>query len=222
MHEQSFQTPGGHLVKLSCREGTNDRMVAESVIEHDEYRSRDLPMTEGVVVDVGSHIGSWLVMMLRDHKDMTGIAVEPLTANVEVLEANLATNRLTATILQGVLSKGKVKQKVHWNFSGDDLHLMHRYIGGQRMPANTPHDVELAKPYSVAAIVKAAGGEVAVLKTDCEGGEKALIGSDLSHIRVIVGEYHFAPKELVAHLSKTHDVIVEGSSGLGSIIAIRK
>jgi hypothetical protein len=60
------------------------------------------------------------------------------------------------------------------------------------------------------------------MKLDCEGGEKALVGTNLAHIDVLVGEYHFNPDKLLAHLAKTHDIESKGTDGIGMFTARRK
>lgn len=215
---RTFRTPHGHTVSLECRDGTNDAMVAEAVIEHDEYETGKLRDLDGWVVDVGAHIGSWAAMMLADHPKLKAIALEPLPVNADLI--SIPEDR--GEVMVAALSKGKAKVKVHHDFSGGDMEQMHRYIGNQQMPKGTKGKTIEAAPVTVAALVKACGGAIEVMKLDCEGGEKALIGADLSHIRLLVGEYHIDRKPLVAHLEKTHKVTVSGSQTFGAFKAERK
>lgn len=213
---RTFRTPRGNTIALDCREGTNDAMVAESVIEHDEYQTGKL-VIEGWAVDVGAHIGTWTAMVLADNPRAKVLALEPLPANAE----RIAIPEGRGEVIVGALAKGTAKVKVGWDFDGGDMETMHRFIGNQKMPKGTKGKSVSAAPYSVAALVRKCG-EIEVMKLDCEGGEKAIIGADVSHIRLLVGEYHMDRTALVAHLSKTHTVTVEGEQAFGAFKAERK
>jgi len=215
---RTFRTPKGHDVTLDCRDGTNDAMVAESVIEHDEYGAGAMVGLEGWCVDVGAHIGAWTSMMLADFPKVSVLALEPLPVNAE----RITIPEGRGIVVEGALSKSKSKVKVGWDFEGGDMESMHRYIGNQQMPKGTKGKTVSATPYSVAKLVKMCDGAIEVMKVDCEGGEQALVGADVSPIRVITGEYHVNRDALVAHLGKTHTVETSGSDTFGAFKAERK
>jgi hypothetical protein len=74
-------------------------------------------------------------------------------------------------------------------------------------------------------LVKEAGGEIELLKTDCEGGEWSLLRPlCVKHVERIVGEWHGRTEaELVELLAATHVVVAnETHPGLGLFVASRR
>ena len=187
-----FTTPGGHIAEIECREGTNDAMVAEAVIEHDEYGRHDLiDVVGGHYVDIGAHLANWLISALLDDHTATGVAVEPVPENVALIHANLEANGLTDRV--EVIPKAFAKRgpvTIHYEFhrDGDDeaarMATMHRFIGNQRMGAGT-HARESIK---VPAITPGTlfRERVDALKIDAEGAEVALIGANLKNVGALL------------------------------------
>jgi len=219
--ERTFTTAGGRLARMSCRDGTNDAMVAEACIEQDEYQTADIDA--GYVLDIGGHIGSWSVGYLLDHPDSGAVIVEPIPENARAIATNLALNNLAsrALIVVGALASDVGDVEIRWNFSGDASAEMHRYIGGQRMAVDTRSDTLTTTGYDIRALLGLIDAESAgLVKIDCEGGESALVGQDLSGLGYIVGEYHVPRDPLWLWLARTHDVVMMGDDTFGSFRAV--
>lgn len=220
MAEHTFTTPRGQTARMECREGTNDRMVAEACIEQDEYGTSDIDA--GYVLDIGGHIGSWTVGYLLDHPESGAVIVEPLPENARQIALNLALNNLASRVLivVGALSSITGEVAIPWDFSEAEGAEMHRYIGGQRMPDGVQFSMLQAQGYQLGDLLGFTDAEsVGLMKIDCEGGESALVGQDLSRVGVIVGEYHIPRDPLWLWLAKTHDVQMEGAEMFGSFRA---
>ncbi len=218
----TFRTPRGNEAIIHCRPGTNDAMVARSILDEDEYGMRGEKLA-GAGLDIGAHIGAWSVAALLDNSELHVLALEPLAPNRELLAMNLHSNGLeTRCILSAeALGKGKTVT-IYWDYVNrtrdpelQDAAAMHRYIGNQRMADGIKaQETTKAPAVSVAKLV-ARLGDISVLKIDAEGAESNLIGAKLERIGLIVGEYHSARGKLYAHLGKTHRVTFAGEDGLG-------
>ena len=226
---KTFKTPGGHEAQIHCREGTNDAMVAEAVIKEDEYRRYSLIDRTGArYIDIGSHIGTWIIAALLDDPDGTGTAVEVIPDNVEMIQKNLAANGLTDRVqvpARAFAKKGPVT--ILYGFDAPPgaseeqqrMAAMHRFIGNQRMPERTGC-IKVAVPaVTPSALFK---GKVDAVKIDIEGGEVALVGANLKKVGVISGEYHIPRGPLYEHMSKTHRVMFDGNETFGYFTAVPK
>ncbi len=214
-----FRTPRGGMVSMWCRPDTNDRMVAEACIQQDEYgTSRE---EAEYVLDIGGHIGAWSVGYLRDHPDARAVIVEPLGMNVRLIKANLDENGLRdrARVVCGAFATDP-SIGIRWDFQGRGPHpAMHRFVGNQRMTSETQYQTTHAVGYTLADLQAIADGPFGLVKIDCEGGEVAFVGADLSRVGVIVGEFHIPIGPLYEHLSLTHLVAYQGGSDFGSFRA---
>jgi FkbM family methyltransferase len=201
-------SPRGRKVTLGYREETSDLATIGSTfrlwgILHDEYRLADIH-SEGLMVDVGGHIGSVAIAFLVDNPEARAVAVEPLPENIEMIRENAeragVADRLT--VIAGAFGTTKVAYG----------HTDHRYIGNI---TGANGEVATVAQITLADIV-AEHGPVAVLKTDCEGGEWALLAEPaIADVPLIIGEYHTSgPVALHALLQKTHTVTSDtGSTG---------
>lgn len=225
---------GATTLDLWCREGTNDRSVAQAVVAEDEYDTQQWAPTPGAeLLDIGAHIGAWGTMMLRRWDDIRVTLVEPLAANLAAIEANLgrAGVRDRARVVPGALagSLGTVDVWSGWQplpgAGADDREAatLHRHIGNQRMPASLVPTVREAVPgVTIGTLLELAGGEVELAKCDCEGGEAGLIGHDLAGIWRIVGQYHIDRGPLWEWMTRTHRVGMDGEPTFGSFRAERR
>ena len=218
---KTFTTPGGHTAIMECREGTNDAMVCEAVIERDEYAIAELDEVDEAV-DIGAHIGAWTVAILLDYPDAWVDAVEPLPDNVMLLTENLDLNGVAdrCAIMPFAFAPEDVEHvKIAYDFTGDDSAEMHRFIGNQRMEKGTDYKLHTAPAIHASDLF---ADEPDVVKLDCEGGEAALIGADLSHVGVLTGEYHVPRGPLYSWLIKTHRVAMGNDPDFGAFRAVLK
>ena len=201
-------SPRGRPATWSTRSGTTDLATVGSTwelwgIKDDEYGLTDI-VSDGLMIDVGAHIGTVCLAFLYDNPAATAVAIEPLPENVEMLWLNAeglgVADRLT--VRQGAIGATQV------NYGPD----IHRYIANIRGSDGGALTVEeIALPLSAD-----------VMKLDCEGCEYSALTADLSGIRLIFGEYHNGTADLLPLLSRTHDVTVSGGGGVGAFRAERK
>ena len=186
-------------------------MTAEIDIEQDRYGIADLPRKGGLYIDIGAHIGTWLVAALVDDPEAFAIAVEPLTDNCQAIYRNADENgvRDRITVYRAVF--GTTVGHIPWNFRSKmdpEAAAMHRYIGGfnlDLMPEDVQYDTADVRFRSPAELLVNTD-DVAVLKVAGETSEQALIGADLKRVKLIVGKYHSDLPKLVPWLLETHHV----------------
>ena len=203
-----WTTPKGNTARIAVRAKTNDAMVAESIIRHDEYKTGNLNLT-GTALDIGAHIGAATVLLALDNPELKVIAVEPVPDNILMLTRNVADNGLTdrVSIIEGVAGP---KRAVHYNFRGSEIADMHRYIGNQRMPTGTDHDTIEPAAFSLTQLVKMAGGHVSFCKIDVEGAEDEIFADPaVGKITLIHGEWHNGPAGTEIRLLAGEDLATE-------------
>jgi FkbM family methyltransferase len=210
-HFEDISSPRAHAGKIAVRDDTSDLSVVLSTLSNswqqgdDEYHLADLHI-DGVFLDIGGHIGTVTVAVLLDNPNATAIIVEPIAENIELIEATIAENNLPARVVAGAVGTTEVKVGKWHN---------DRYIGNLAFP---DFETRKVRKYSLRQLVKMAGGKVAALKTDCEGGEWGLLDSKLvDDIPYIFGEYHGdpGPPGLERLLGRTHTLTfkVVGATG---------
>lgn len=225
VESREYRTPKGRRVRLWVRPRTNDAMMSESSLNEDEYRLADVALGDAAAIDVGSHIGQVAIGLALDNPAARIFALEPVPENVELLRRNLVENDLVdrVTVLAGATAtKSRSQVEIAYDFSGGEIASMHRYVGNQPMPDGTGSTTISVPGYTLPDLMALAGGPVALIVTDCEGGEYALLrpGTALRHVAEVRGEYHDGFARLVAQLDKTHDVErLAGGDGFGSFVA---
>ena len=184
---EDISSPRAHAGRIAIREHTSDLSVVLSTLSNswqkgdDEYHLADLYI-DGAFLDVGGHIGTVSLAVLLDNPKASAIIVEPLVENIALIEATIAENQLNATVVHGAVGTSEVKIGLSHN---------DRFIGNLDFPE---YETRKVRKYSLRQLVKLAGGTVAALKTDCEGGEWGLLDSPLvNDIPYIFGEYHGDP-----------------------------
>lgn len=207
-YTKEVQSPRGVTVTLHAREDTSDLSTIGSTFRLwdklvDEYGLADIH-SDGLLVDVGAHIGTVAIAFLLDNPKAQAVAVEPLPENVDLIRLNAESagvkDRLT------IYDRTIGDPVVHYGF--DD----HRYIGNiGGSTANTAIKVPSISLSSIAL----AHGPIDVLKVDCEGCEwSAFADPVVSRVRLIIGEYHQAGPAGLSVLRDTHDVTSDsGSTG---------
>ncbi|MBY0455976.1 MAG: FkbM family methyltransferase, partial [Gemmataceae bacterium] len=144
--------------------------LAETILEvwYDEvYTGAFYRPTPGdVIIDAGANIGLFAVWLARRHPDCRVLAVEPFGENFALLEANIASARVSNVSahkagLGGETGRGRME-------SVGARSLDHR------MSAAPTGGVEGVPVYSFADALRLAGGRVALFKIDIEGSEHDL------------------------------------------------
>lgn len=191
----------------------------------DEYRLRGRKLT-GWAFDIGSHIGVIAAALLSRNPDLRVIAVEPLPGNLEMIARNLGPFGERAQIVAGAAGNGKPIE-IGYAFGGIPLpadyatsnHFIGRHVQDAR---DRSPDAELVtvQTFTLAGLMKAYGiKEVALIKTDCEGGEYPFFADRTANAKVhtIVGEWHDDDGSRIRKLlAPTHDFIRHEPSIPGS------
>jgi len=201
------QTPRGASVTLYARDETTDLATIGSTFRlwdtlHDEYGLADI-VTDGVLLDVGAHIGSVCIAFLVDNPRARAVALEPLPENIAVLYDNAeragVSDRLT--VLAGALGTDRIVY-------GPDTH---RYIGNIGGASGEVIEVQ-----------RRTLGELldwcvplTAMKVDCEGGEWAAFADPrIGEVPLIIGEYHGRGEAALRDaLEPTHDVTILSEAG---------
>jgi FkbM family methyltransferase len=152
---------------------------------HDEYRLGKTDMTGWTVVDLGGHIGSF-VLAAHDRGARIIHSYEPNATTFTFLKQNAAYLGAVA-FNEGVSDKPGVCRSEPWN--GDMAHT-----GGYRAIIGEG-DVPVVGIRTVLSRARAASadGWVDLLKLDCEAAEFPILEAenlDLSFVRSVVGEAH--------------------------------
>lgn len=211
-----FRTPKGRTVRVHCRPGTSDWMVANSILAEDEYRLAGLPELGGTALDVGAHIGAATLALLADHPALRVIAIEPLAENVEAIEANLAENGFTGrtTVIRGAIGTTTVA----YDYAGEpgDFNRVNRYIGHLSMIV--PDAQRVAMVPEIAPVF----GHLALAKWDCEGCEWSGLAAVSADCDYVVGEWHGDPgiERLEEIFAATHTLTTTNDGAAGLFFAV--
>lgn len=152
------------------------------------YRLQDLTVEPGdVVIDVGAHVGVVSCYLAKKWPGITVYAFEPIVANYERLERNIAANHLTNVHAcpLAVTADGRDLE-----LSGDPRANSGHYsaFAGRGPFTDTAPSTSLADVFEEREI-----GRVALLKLDCEGAEYEILygmGEALRQIDTLVMEVH--------------------------------
>jgi len=228
-------------IRWNYREDSSDLSVINSTAIHDEYDLHELPPLDGWALDVGAHIGSVCIPLALDHPSLTVLAIEALADNVEMLEKNVTDNGLEGRVLvlhraigdfdgpTSVWSRFKNIEGVADPYLYDNRFIGNIYNKPGKHPEAEYHTEEV-ESITLSTLLDGYGiTEVAFTKTDCEGGEWALLEDPaVDRLRYIVGEYHDRTEnDLYETLHATHEVTTwpaaeEHDAGIGLFMAVTR
>lgn len=223
-HPEAVVSPRGNPGILYVRDGTSDLSIGLSTFSNDwargddEYRLRDLTV-DGVFVDVGAHVGSVALAVLLDNPNATAILVEPVVENMAIAREAIHANGFEATFVTAAVGGTKV------TIGADDVD--DRYVANLAGHGGPTFRVERV---TLPQLVRMAGGRIAALKVDCEGGEWELLRSKaVAKVDRIFGEWHghtqteLGPQRLHRLLDATHEITdVTDAGGVGLFWAVRR
>ena len=189
--ELVFRLGGG--TQVICPNVPGARLPIYEVLLEDTYRlswfTRDLD-DSAVAVDVGAHIGNFSLAFLQRHRNGHVHAYEPSPLTAEYLRRNVAANSLDERVHCHQSAVAAETGTV--NFSDNGAGSVHNGLTSPE--ATRPMTVPAV---SLAHAIVAAGGQVDLLKLDCEGAEYDMIlrtePEALADVRRVVMEYHDLP-----------------------------
>jgi len=192
--------------KISCllRRGTQDFDVINSIVVHDEYDLKAVPLNDGdVVLDLGAHIGGLSLLLASISKNLRIYAYEPLPENIRLLKRNAKLNGFSNIFAhQLAISHKKGKMKIYYGDAITEIGRVHYFIGRQTgSPCERYVEVDtttLEEIFSEHGIERCK-----LIKSDMEGDESNVFKSCpydvLKRIDYFVGEHHDATrKELLS------------------------
>lgn len=174
----------------SCRPNTMDRIIAEQVICHNEYRLPGSFSAGDIVMDVGSHIGSFAYAALsRGAGEVHCFEANP--ENAVVVRQNMARFPGRAWVREAAVVGDNMPRQLFFHKSSDPQNT-----GGGGLnadPAGVP--ISVVRFDDVLDEVTGPGRRVRMLKLDCEGSEWSILltSKRLHLIDEICGEYHLPP-----------------------------
>ena len=185
----------GRVLLIEADHSTPLYETVAEVVDYDCYQLSQVQFSdrsEGVVLDIGAHIGVATVVLAQLHHGRI-ICFEPVTRNCEFLALNLRSNNVTKTevIPAAVMgADGCTIFEVDPNVSvvGHAGHV----IKGD--PLAFTQKLQVKTISLASALLSCTGAHVELMKMDCEGGEYAIVEQitpDLArHIRNITMEVH--------------------------------
>lgn len=223
-HLEPVHTSRGTNGYISVRDNTSDMSLVFGSFSNrwtlgdDEYGLKDLTV-EGVFVDVGAHIGIISLAVLLDNPKATAILVEPIPENVALARRTMMANTLDGRVkfVEAAVGSGTIR---YGGVDADD-----RFVGN--IATHSGHVIQ-AKVVTLAQLVKMAGGHIAAMKVDCEGGEWEFLNSKaLKDVGLIFGEWHGSgsdyngPDRLRGLLDATHEIVnLTDVGGIGLFWAV--
>lgn len=200
-------------VTLIVRCNSSDDAVVTGIIAGDEYLLTERNFS-GWAIDLGAHIGSASVLLLSRNPDLRVIAVEPLPGNVDILAQNLAPYGERAVIVAAAAGDGD-SIEIGYDFGGIDLpedyRISNHFIGRHLPDGKSDRETVTVPTVTLVGLMAEHGiDEIALVKTDCEGGEYQFFADPAANarVRVIVGEWHDDSGQRIRELlAGTHDFV---------------
>lgn len=205
----------GSPYSIIIREGTNDANTVLAIIANQgEYgRIPEEPQYPGSIVDIGSCIGGFVRLALESNQPRTIIAIEPMIANVGMVQRNTRQFPQSST---NYLFNVAVGTSGHTAISGPNgtshNDLIHRFMGNVNDAKNNPSSrvvksINLEEFLTLNEICTGTK-QVFFMKIDCEGGEYPFFESatteQIRNIKYIVGEFHAASVESPDYMFLKH------------------
>jgi FkbM family methyltransferase len=205
---------------LTLRDGTDDVNVLNEIWVQDVYHMRGTDLTDGIVIDLGAHVGVFSLLALQLGARLVH-AVEPNDENASLLTQNTFSADRRIRIWHAAASNAL---DVRLHGSGATGHTTNEEPGagqGRALPI-----------VSLATLLGLAIDPIRLLKCDIEGAEYDLIcgtiPEQLIGIDQIVMEWHGPSEtpwverprigELVEHLQHTHSCSIIGRPEAGGYL----
>ena len=209
----------GRTFEFVSREDKVDKWVIEEVYQRNEYlKDFILPFVpqDGIIVDVGAHIGCFTVLAGETFKPKLIAAIEPDPANFDYLVRNILASGFIdmvrpLRIALGNTAGGHPLYSGGRNTGGNSFFPEKRSIEGADINALTGTNVPVTTLDMLLQELGLEGEQIGVLKIDVEGAEAQILEGSvktLSKTAIVVGELHEAlvPREALEQL--LHDFVV--------------
>jgi len=227
----SLRRPSVHRIdagglSVLARFGTNrsDVYVWHEIFTDGEYEVVDLVDPEWIL-DLGANVGYSALWFAKRYPRANIIAVEPDTANYELLLTNVADEPRIHPVCAAVASAGAPRQRVTTvNDGWGGASLRTKPIDDGNSGAEGADFAGVVDSIDVATLLDQFGIErLDLMKVDVEGAERDIFGSSepwIGRVDAIVAELHdrFAPGCEEIFVRATADFEVQHSYGVGGTI----
>ncbi len=176
--ERSIRLHGG--IEITYRLNRGDIQSIREVWIDESYR---LPygVVPKIVIDLGANIGLTSLWLARRYNCPTIIAVEPLPSNASLVRRNLANNGIVAEVIEAAVGP---------NDGSTFFDAQRDSNAGRVSMAGIP--IRMISMDSILSMLREMS-IVDLVKMDIEGGEQALLSSNLAwldRIRSLIVEFH--------------------------------
>lgn len=199
MKEISVTTKWGATVKVWIREDRpGDMNVVDEVLVGDTYRVAEMAKPDGLVWDIGCHIGTFSLAIKSRFPDVQILCVEPHPDNFETASLNLI-HWEDAVVLRGAVNykKGDILADGESASGGGIVMMREDY---ERRSAkgelnDYPRMLDIGRSWTVEELLSQNPNAPVLAKWDCEGGEvdafQNMTDAAEQFIKCdMVGEYH--------------------------------
>ena len=192
--------------------GTLDKFVAWEVWKHNQYG--DLNFKEnGVVIDIGGHIGTFTLFAANKLTKGRVITFEPFPDNYKMIRKNLTLNKIDNVILNQEAVGDKIGKRIlHLDTENNGANSFYESDSNKIINVPTTTLEKIFKRYKLK--------EVELIKIDAEGAEYDILlscrDSLLKKVKKIVLEYHD-----YLNTSLDHRQISKRLSSLGFVVKDR-
>lgn len=193
----------GDRVVMNYRENTSDRDTISAIMIYDEYLTKQFKYRDNdVFIDIGSHIGTWGILMAIHNPTFQVYCYEPIPENYELINMNIRANKLENVIPfnRSVSENSEGAEAIRYTEDSTPFGQTHKFIGCVYNPdidaqGKGRGDKIYVKKTSIDDIFTNNNiEECRVLKCDCEGCEcrsfKNASPETLRKIDYIIGEFH--------------------------------
>ncbi len=168
------------------RPGTCDEEIFQVVATNNEYRLPDSFNPDDIILDIGSHIGSfsYAAALRGSHNVHT---FEAFQANYDCATRNLATLSNQVTVHQSAVWRSDTKETLYFNALEDVNTAAGHVLGNEGTAVDA-----LGLDEIINRVTSNGQKRVRLIKLDCEGSEFPILltAKTLHLVDQIVGEYH--------------------------------
>jgi len=176
-----------------------DQSVAAEIFNWREYRAAEevISRAKDPIIDVGSHVGLFVIYCRLFNKSVPIYALEPEKNNAEMLRRNIDLNKLdNVFVREAALAKTSGRGRL-WLFPDNHNHRLAE-LSEEKPPPNAPlQPVKILSLFDLCLEHKIK--RISLLKMDIEGGERELLAawgeSEFSLLKAIILEYHNRRKD---------------------------
>lgn len=177
------------------RLNTNDADTIRAVMVYDEYLTKTFNYKDGdIFFDLGSHIGTFSVLMASLNPTFRVYSYEPIPENFEILKDNILLNNLENVFpfQLAISSDSDGQDPIYYTRDDTPFGAAHKFIGST-LPGSD--DIFLADRISLNNVFERNNIEKCrLIKTDCEGAEvrgfSTLKREHFNKIDYVIGEFH--------------------------------